>query len=206
MKCESKANISWQRRSWSYAYEPLIEVCVFLGRPAFIEFSSGFHARRIDRDFFSSRLLLQRRRKTGRKNEENIRRRRISFFLEEKKKEGEGGKDLFKNCQGYWEVSVSVAVSRLLPIFVGFCFWFRRIWSWKKSLRFGFGKFGLGKKYQFLFWRIWSQEKSLDFGFKQLCVGKKKSRYRFRSKFWYCHSVLTSRPASARFLRHIRRH
>ena len=86
MKCESKANISWQRRSWSYAYEPLIEVCVFLGRPAFIELSSGFHARRIDLDFFSSGVLLQRRRKTGRKNEENIWRRRISFFLEEKKK------------------------------------------------------------------------------------------------------------------------
>ena len=56
MKCESKANISWQRRSWSYAYEPLIEVCVFLGRPAFIELSSGFHARRIDLDrrFFAN--------------------------------------------------------------------------------------------------------------------------------------------------------
>ena len=75
-----------------------------------------------------------------------LKKENIFFPGGEEKKEGKGGKDLSKNCQGYWEVSVLVAVSRLFPIFVGFCFWFRRIWSWKKSLIFGFGKFGLGKK------------------------------------------------------------
>ena len=52
-------------------------------------------------------------------------------------------------------------------------FRFRRIWSWKKSIGFGFGEFGLEKKYRFWFWKIWS-------------------RYRFRSKFWYRHSVVGS--------------
>ena len=107
----------------------------------------------------------------------------------------------FKRC---WEVSVSV--SRLLPIFGGFWFWiqriglgprlsenksqfwFRKIWSQKKSLSFGFGKFGLGKK-------------TIGFGFGKFGLGKKvsvseilvsekKSRYRFPSRFWYRHSVL----------------
>ena len=42
------------------------------------------------------------------------------------------GEDLFKNCQGYSEVSVSVSDSRLLPIFGGFQYQFRKIWSRKK--------------------------------------------------------------------------
>ena len=146
MKCESKANISWQRRSWSYAYEPLIEVCVFLGRPAFIELSSGFHARRIDLDFFSSGVLLQRRGKRGRKNEENIRRRRISFFLEEKKKRRKRRK---RSLQKLSRILRSLGFGRGLETFANFCrvlllvsenlvlekkshIWFRKIWSRKK--------------------------------------------------------------------------
>ena len=39
------------------------------------------------------------------------------------------GEDFSENCQGYWEVPVSV--SRLLPIFGGLWFWFRRIYSRK---------------------------------------------------------------------------
>ena len=160
MKCESKANISWQRRSWSYAYEPLIEVCVFLGRPAFIELSSGFHARRIDLDFFSSGVLLQRRRKTGRKNEENIWRRRISFFLEEKKKRRKRRK---RSLQKLSRILRSLSFGRGLETFSNFCrvlllvsenlvlekkshIWFRKIWSRKKSISFGFGEFSLRKK------------------------------------------------------------
>ena len=72
----------------------------------------------------------------------------------------------------------------------------------EKSLGFGFRKFGLGKKYWFRFRRIWSRIKSIGFGFGKFGLGKKvlvlvsenlvsekKSRYRFRSKFWYRHSV-----------------
>ena len=62
------------------------------------------------------------------------------------------------------------SVSRLLPIFWGFRFQFRRIWSQKKSL--GFGKFGLGKKSRFRFRKTVSvsvlenlvSEKSFSFG------------------------------------------
>ena len=75
------------------------------------------------------------------------------LFLEEKKiREGKGVKYLEKISQGYWEVSVSVSVSKLLPIFGGFRYRFWRIWSQKKKSRFR---------------RIWSRKKSFDFGFGQ---------------------------------------
>ena len=61
------------------------------------------------------------------------------------------------------------SVSRLLPIFRGLRFGFRRIWFRKKSLGFSFGKFSLEKKVSVSvleslvsekksrFWRIWSR-------------------------------------------------
>merc|ERR1711954_438812 len=63
----------------------------------------------------------------------------------------------------------------------GFRFRFGKIWSRKKSLGFGFGKFGLGrkvsvsvsekfglgKKSRFRFRKIWYRKKSLGIGFGQ---------------------------------------
>ena len=57
---------------------------------------------------------------------------------------------------------------------------FRKIWSRKKvsvsvsenSLGFGFGEFGLGKKFQLR--KIWSRKKRLGFGFGKLGLGKEK--------------------------------
>ena len=45
----------------------------------------------------------------------------------------------------------------------------------EKSLGFGFGKFGIGKK--------------ASVSVSENLVSEKKSRYRFRSKLWYRHSV-----------------
>ena len=50
---------------------------------------------------------------------------------------------------------------------------FRKIWYWKKSI--GFGK-------------IWSRKK-VSISVSENLVSEKMSRYRFRSKFWYRHSV-----------------
>ena len=74
---------------------------------------------------------------------------------------------LFANCGLGPEIDISV--SKLLPIFEGFSFgfkkfglrkksWFRKIWSRKKSL--DFGKFGIRKK--------------VDFGFEEFGLGGKK--------------------------------
>ena len=57
---------------------------------------------------------------------------------------------------------VSVSVSENLVSEKKSRYRFQKIWYRKKSLGIGFGKFGIGKKY----------------------------RYRFRSNFWYRHSVL----------------
>ena len=124
----------------------------------------------------------------GEKKEENNRRRKVSFFWSRRKRGKIFGEDLSKNCQGYWEVLVSVSVSRLLPIFGGFRiqriwspkkfrFGFPKIWSQKKST--GFGEFGLGKKVPVLvlenlvsakksrFRKIWYRKKSLGITFGQ---------------------------------------
>ena len=75
-----------------------------------------------------------------------------------------------------------------------------RFWFWRKvSLsvleklvseeKYRFRKnLVLEKKSHFRFQSIWSRKKSLGFGFGIFGLGK-KSRYRFRSKFWYRHSV-----------------
>ena len=132
----------------------------------------------------------------GEKKEENNRRRKVSFFWSRRKRGKIFGEDLSKNCQGYWEVLVSVSVSRLLPIFGGFRiqriwspkkfrFGFPKIWSQKKST--GFGEFGLGKKVPVLvlenlvsakksrFRKIWYRKKSLGIGFGKFGIGKKVS-------------------------------
>ena len=58
----------------------------------------------------------------------------------------------------------------------------------EKSLGFGIGKFGLGKKvlvlvsekkYGFRFRRIWSRKKSLGFGFRKFGLGKKSIGFGF---------------------------
>ena len=65
------------------------------------------------------------------------------------------------------------SVSKLLPNLWGFRF--RKIWFRKKSLGFGFEK-------------IWSRKK-VSVSVSENLVSEKKSQYRFRSKFWYRHSV-----------------
>ena len=60
----------------------------------------------------------------------------------------------------------------------------------EKSIGFGFGKFGIGKEVSVSVSEFLVSEKSIGFGFGKIWYRKKKSRYRFRSKFWYRHSVL----------------
>ena len=138
---------------------------------------------------------------------------RISFLWrrrkQRRKKRKIFGEDLSKKCQRYWEVSVLVSVSRLLPIFLWFRFRFQKNWYQKKSigfgfdtfanffrvlvlvsenlvleksLGFGFGKFGFGKKSRFRFRKNLVSEKSLSLGFGKFGLGK-KSRFWFR-KIW----------------------
>ena len=71
---------------------------------------------------------------------------------------------------------ISVLVSKNLVSEIKYRFRFQKIWYRKRSLGFGFRIFGLGKKV--------SVSVSEKFG-----IGK-KSRYRFRSKFWYRHLVI----------------
>ena len=52
-------------------------------------------------------------------------------------------------------------------------FWFRKIWSRKKSIGVSFGEFGLGKKYGFRFRRIWLGKKV---SVSENLVSEKKSR------------------------------
>ena len=78
--------------------------------------------------------------------EEKQRRKKMELF----------GKDLSKNCQGCLEALVSV--SRLLLIFGGFQFRFRRIQSRKKSL-FWFRKIWSQKKVFVWFRGVWSWKK-----------------------------------------------
>ena len=119
--------------------------------------------------------------------EEKQRRKRMKIF----------GEDLAKNCQGCWKVSIiSVSVSRLLPIFGEIRFPFRKICFWKKvsdlvlenlvsEKSIGFGEFGLGKK-------VSVSEKMVSDKNSRIrkILYQKKSPYRFRSKFWYRHSVI----------------
>ena len=60
----------------------------------------------------------------------------------------------------------------------------------EKSLGFGFGKFGLGRKVSVSVSEKFGLGKKSRFRFRKIWYRKKKSRYRFRSKFWYRHSVL----------------
>ena len=84
-----------------------------------------------------------------------------TFFLEEKKnRKRKGGKYLEKISP---KIVKDIEKTR-----------FQKVWSQKKSIGLCFGKFGIRKKV--------SNSENL--------VSEKKSRYRFRSKFWYRHSVL----------------
>ena len=69
----------------------------------------------------------------------------------------------------------------------------RDICQFLEGFNFGFGEFGLGKKYVFWFQKIWSRKK-VSVSVLENLVSEKKSRYRFRSKFWYRHSVLGCKP------------
>ena len=61
------------------------------------------------------------------------------------------------------------------------------MWSWKKSL--GFGEFGLKKNIGF---GKFSLGRKVSVSVSENLVSEKKSRYRFRSKFWYRHSVIST--------------
>ena len=54
---------------------------------------------------------------------------------------------------------------------------FRNFCQFFEGIGFGFGKFGIGKK--------------VSVSVSENLVSEKKSRYRFRSKFWYRHSVVS---------------
>ena len=65
-------------------------------------------------------------------------------------------------------------------------FWFRKIWSQKKIMGFGYREFGLEKRISFGKFGI---EKKVSVLVSENLVSEKESRYRFRSNFWYRHSV-----------------
>ena len=67
-----------------------------------------------------------------------------------------------------------ISVSKLLG--------FETFANFLKGFGFGLGEFGFGKKSQFWFRKIWSRKKSLGFGFEEVGV-RKKSRFRFR-RIW----------------------
>ena len=127
-----------------------------------------------------------------RRMKENIWRRRISFFWRKRKPEEKGG-NIWKRYLKDIEKSQFRFQSR------DFC-------QFLEGFGISFGEFGLGKKVsvlvlenlvsekksRFRFQRIWSRKKSLGFGFGEFGLGK-KSWHRFRSKFWYRHTVLKSK-------------
>ena len=82
---------------------------------------------------------------------------------------------------------VSVSVSEKFGLRKKSWFRFWKIWSYKKVLVSE--KFRFGNKSRFR--KICYRKKSPGFGFGKFGMGK-KSRYRFRSKFWYRHSVSLS--------------
>ena len=66
-------------------------------------------------------------------------------------------------------------------------FWFRKIWSQKKIIGFGFRDLVSEEKYWFRFQKIWSRKKVTVL---ENLVSEKKYRYHLRLKFWYRYSVL----------------
>ena len=85
---------------------------------------------------------------------------------------------------------ISVSVSKNLVSEKKYRFLFRKIWYGKRSLGIGFGKFGIGKKVSVSVSENLVSEKKYRYRFRKIWYRKKKSRYRFRSNFWYRHSVL----------------
>ena len=85
---------------------------------------------------------------------------------------------------------VSVSVSENLVSEKKSRYRYRKIWSRKKSLGFGIGKFGLGKKVsvsvstnlvsleksRYRYRKIWSRKKSLGIGLRKFGLGKKLQR------------------------------
>ena len=86
---------------------------------------------------------------------------------------------------------VSVSVSDNLVSEKKTRFWFRKNLVSEKSLGFGFGKFGLGRKVSVSVPEKFCLGKKSRF--QKIWYRKKKSQYRFRSKFWYRHSVLLTK-------------
>ena len=64
-----------------------------------------------------------------------------------------------------------------------------KIFVSEKSLGFGFGKFGLGKKVSVSVSEKFGLGKKVSVSVSENLVSEKRSRYQFRSKFWYRHSV-----------------
>ena len=110
---------------------------------------------------------------------ENIRRRRISGGKENQRRKRREifGEDLSRILRS---LGFGFGLGlETLPIFGGFRYPFQRIWSREKSLSFGFGEFGLGKKVSVLvsenlvsekksqFQKIGYRKKSLGIGFGQ---------------------------------------
>ena len=85
---------------------------------------------------------------------------------------------------------VSVSVSKNLVSEKKSRFRFRKKLVSEKSLGFGFGKLGLGRKVSVSVSAKFGLGKNVSVSVSENLVSEKKSRYRFRSKFWYRHSVV----------------
>ena len=87
---------------------------------------------------------------------------------------------------------ILVLVSKNLVSEIKYRFRFQKIWYRKRSLGFGFRIFGLGKKVSVSVSEKFGIGKTVSVSVSENLVSEKKSRYRFRSKFWYRHSVSLS--------------
>ena len=141
-------------------------------------------------------VLFRRRRKTEKNGKEKggkYSERDITFFWR-RKAEREKEENIWKwSLQNLSRIFRSLSFG--LETFANF--WrvlelvSENLVSRKKSLGFGFGEFGLGKKYWFRFQKIWSL-KRVSVSVSENMVSEKKFRCRFRSKFCYRHSVLST--------------
>ena len=82
---------------------------------------------------------------------------------------------------------ISVSVSKNLVSEKKYRFRFRNFCQIFEG--FGFGKFGLGKKVLVSVSENLVSEKKVSVSVSENLVSEKESRYRYRSNFWYRHSV-----------------
>ena len=72
-----------------------------------------------------------------------------------------------------------------------------KIFGIGKSIGFGIGKFGIEKKYRNRY-RKNLVLKKYRIRYRKNLVSEKKFRIRFRSDFWYCHTLISPQESSSK--------